>query len=401
MNILSKKIGFLFVFSMVFFSSFAQQPGPWEIRNKKYTKVWNLTDEFNGGFDWKKWKKKAPYGFTGRNVSLFTGSASWISGKRLVLGAEYMKPTNQNKKKYIKAGYVCSAKPDFKPGYYCEARIKASNLRMGSDFWFIRQFQGHGNFTKQRINIEVDVTEGIGGSGPNAKMKSNVHCFKGGNTIKWVNGKKKSVANRELPGGNKAHPKNAWVNNIRQFHTYGFYYESKTSLKFYLDGKFKFKVNPECSWRFTNGMYLIFSHETYDWIAPPAQWQVKQKGNAKRMEVDWVRTWKVENKKKGSRAGEEDLTEVNEPTELNLETYPNPIQGDQLNLDLTMPEAGQVQLEVLNSSGGQVYSNSYADMEGGIHNLEFTLGQLNIHEKGLYLIKVSANGSHVLKKVIY
>lgn len=372
--------------TLIISESFAQQPGPWEIRNKKLTRIWNLSDEFNS-FNWGKWNKSSPYNFFGRKPSRFKGEASWIKNGNLVLGAEYMDP-KKNGGNYIKAGYVRSKWANFKPGYYCEVRMKASNLRMGSDFWFVRQFnKGEiaGNPFWNRINLEVDVTEGIGGgNSENARMKSNVHCFR--RTDRW----KKN--------GNKAYPQNFWAGNIRQYHTYGFYYENSNSLKFYLDGKWKRTVNPECA--FKSGMHIIFSHEVYDWLTPPAQWQVKQKNDAKRMFVDYVRTWKV-GKKKNTRYGEDDYAEVEEPTVLSLETYPNPVEGNELNLDVTIPTSDDLQLQVYNSSGRQVFSKSYPQLEEGVHTLTFDLDALNIHEKGIYLVKVSSGSSNVLKKVIY
>jgi len=258
-------------------SSHASPPKPptglaWE-------KVEILTDEFNNGtqLDAAKWYDYHPH-WVGRLPSKFKkGNCFQEDGYlklRSTLGKDPSTVADTLKDYWVDAAACVSKERSAKPGYYYEARIKASNLSMTSSFWF-----RVGEYS------EIDVIEHIGN--PSNEQKTHLEYQYHANT--HIYGTK--------TGSSKAAE---WIMPTRgrdEFHVYGFWWKTPDTLWFYHNNTKVMEIVPNTS--FAENLKLIFDTEVFPFAsAGVANIGIPQKENLQdtsrnTMLVDWVRTYEL------------------------------------------------------------------------------------------------------------
>ncbi|SNR17473.1 RICIN domain-containing protein [Tenacibaculum jejuense] len=270
---------------------------------KRWQKVNILSDEFNGDkLDETKWDDYHPH-WSGRPPSAFKKGNAFVEGGYLKLRSTLKRdPSTVNnplKNVWVNSAACVSKGWDAKPGYYYEAKFKASSLSMTSSFWF-----RVGDFS------EIDVIEHIGNPSIEKRQKdlpfeyaANTHYY----------GKHKGLKNKKAK----------WKMPTRGrdgFHTYGFWWKSANELLFYYDGKEVMKIVPRVP--FNENLKMIFDTEVF----PFAQAGVPSIGlpkvenlndNSKNtMMVDWVRVYELKDEEKVN----DKISFKNTPTDLSQET---------------------------------------------------------------------------------
>ncbi|KAA1244053.1 RICIN domain-containing protein [Aquimarina sp. RZ0] len=278
---MKKKQLYVIVFTILcagFLKIQAQTPVP--PNGKKWEKVQVLSDEFNGNsLDASKWDDYHPH-WSGRPPSRFKRGNAFVEGGYLKLRSTLLKnPSrvdNPLKDIWVNSAACVSKGKTAKPGYYYEARFKASSLSMTSSFWFrVGQFS------------EIDVIEHIGNPS-RANRQDDLPFQYHANTHYYGPhaGKRNLAAEWKMP-----------TRGRDGFHTYGFWWKSPTELLFYYDGQQVMKIVPRVP--LTENLKMIFDTEVF----PFAQAGVPNIGlpkvanlndNSKNtMQVDWVRTYKL------------------------------------------------------------------------------------------------------------
>ncbi len=259
--------------------AFAQPSPP---RGKQWTTVEELSDEFNGNrLNPDKWFDYHPH-WAGRPPSKFKKGNAFVRGGYLQLRSTLMKDPstvrNPLKDIWVNAAACVSKEKSAKPGYYYEAKFKASSLSMTSSFWFrVGQFS------------EIDVIEHIGNPSK-ANRQDDLPFEYAANTHYY--GKHQGLKNKKA----------TWKMPTRgrdKFHIYGFWWKSPTELIFYFDNKEVMRIRPRVP--LDEDLKMIFDTEVF----PFAQAGVTSIGlpkvknlndNSKNtMLVDWVRVYKLEN----------------------------------------------------------------------------------------------------------
>ena len=245
--------------------------------------VEELTDEFNGDtLDTTKWNDYHPH-WAGRPPSNFKKGNAFVENGNLLLRSGIRRDpstvADPNKDVWVDAAVCVSKDWSAKPGYYYEARIKASDLSMSSSFWF-----RVGKFS------EIDVIEHIGHpSNPISKTlgkdlayqyHSNAFHYSGGKTIK-VNECEWFMPNRGRD----------------EYHVYGMWWKDPNTLLMYHNGTLVMTLEPPTP--FNENLKMIFDTETFPdyygpWGRPGLPLVENLKDYSKNtMYVDWVRTYKL------------------------------------------------------------------------------------------------------------
>lgn len=82
--------------------------------------------------------------------------------------------------------------------------------------------------------------------------------------------------------------------NWERFYVYGAWWKSPREIRFYLDGKYAYSIEPQSDWDAPS--YMIMAIETYDWNPLPDNGGLVESGTEEQRTTryDWVRTWKLE-----------------------------------------------------------------------------------------------------------
>ena len=266
---------------------FAQPTPP---SGRRWVKVNELSDEFNqsNGIDGNKWHDTHPF-WAGRAPSNFKKGNAFVRDGFLQLRSTLRRDPNsvgdRFKDIWVDAAAVVS-KSRAKPGYYYEARMKASSLSMTSSFWFrVGQFS------------EIDVIEHIGDpSRPNRQndlpfqYHANTHYY----------GKHAGLGN--LPA--------EWRMPARgrdRFHNFGFWWKSPRELLFYYNGRQVMRIVPRAP--LDENLLMIFDTEVFPFatagvanigLPRPARLRDNSKNT---MLVDWVRVFRLANANGGGNPG--------------------------------------------------------------------------------------------------
>lgn len=281
-----KKItSYVKVCMQLLFVSFAlqlvAQPAP--PSGKRWVPVQELTDEFNqtSGIDASKWDDYHPH-WSGRPPSAFKRGNAFVEGGYLKLRSGVRRhPSTVNnplRDVWVDAAACVSKQKSARPGYYYEARFKASSLSMTSSFWFrVGQYS------------EIDVIEHIGNPSRQDRQDDLPYEF---------------AANTHYYGPQSGPPpkKATWVMPTRgrdEFHTYGFWWKSPNELIFYHNDVQVMTIVPRVP--LAENLKMIFDTEVF----PFAQAGVPSIGlpkvenlnnnNKNTMLVDWVHVYKLEN----------------------------------------------------------------------------------------------------------
>lgn len=238
--------------------------------------TWQLmpeaSDEFNGSaLDTVKWMDHHPWS-RGRPPSYFEPKNIFIRNGNLELLSTTTKGDSEKVKdplndEWVRAACVSSKEPVLY-GYY-ETRMQAANLDMTSSFWF------HGKYS------EIDVVEQFGSPVKNPDMRmfmqSNTH-YKSG-TPDYA----KTPARWRMPSG-----------AADEYHIFAVWWKDKNTICFYHNNE---KVNEVTTNEFLEPQHLIFDMEVMkDWSGlPTVETLLDPARNT--FYVDWVRGWKVVEKK--------------------------------------------------------------------------------------------------------
>ena len=251
--------------------------------NKIWEKVMILSDEFEGNtLDETKWDDYHPH-WSGRPPSEFKKGNAFVENGYLKLRSTLKKnPSTVNnplKDIWVNSAACVSKGWNAKPGYYYEARFKASSLSMTSSFWF-----RVGDFS------EIDVIEHIGN--PSVEKRQDDLPFEYAANTHYY-GKHKGLKNKKA----------TWKMPKKgrdDFHTYGFWWKSANELLFYYDGKEVMKIVPRVP--LDENLKMIFDTEVFPFaqagipnIGLPKEENLND--NSKNtMLVDWVRVYQLKDK---------------------------------------------------------------------------------------------------------
>lgn len=241
-----------------------------------------FSDEFNGAYlDDNKWYDYHP-NWAGRPPARFKPEAVTVSDGTMKI-TNYMLPaaeTVNGQTFTIAGGAVVSKSAEALYGYY-ECRMKASDISMSSTFWLINQYENSCPGAK----TELDIQECIGGAKNVPSFRNTMHS----NTHYYNRGCGEDEQTMSVGG-------NATVDgNVSDaFHIYGAYWENANSIHFYIDGEYRFTINPSTHYDgtpFDQPMYMNMVTETYDWETPPTAEELATLNAT--TEYDWVRSWSL------------------------------------------------------------------------------------------------------------
>ena len=255
----------------------AQLPTP--PAGKKWVKIENMSDEFNGNaLDKNKWDDQDP-NWKGRKPGRFEKSSISVGGGMLRVTAS--KKTNPYDGWTHNGGMVRSI-ANHQYGYF-ETRMKGSKTFMSATFWLMTYGFGHTGCDRARYTeLDIQETFGIGTRGsdfPN-KLTSNSHPDKNPPCAGY--GTESRGAQANLPNGS----------SDSRFYVYGCWWKSPTEFIIYLDGKEMHRINP--SEKFNLPMYLRMVVETYDWNPPRDGVDgMNDSWNNRTTFYDWTRSWKL------------------------------------------------------------------------------------------------------------
>ena len=266
--------------TILIFLSLILQAQPNAPEGFKWVKNENFSDEFNGKkLNSKKWYDRSPYWKDGRAPATFRDySVSVKDGYMQIKNSVLEGDSKYN----IAGGAVASVADDAFFGYY-ECRMKASSISMSSTFWMKNRPQKNGCTSDRQ---ELDIIEAVGMQKQKNDfrnvMHSNTHYqftnCDGKTDMKSVGGNCPIV-----PAANEA------------FHTYGCWWKDANTLLFYLDGEYKFTINPTTQFSdqpFNRPMYMHLVTETYNWETPPTVEELNN-DSINTTYYDWVRSYKL------------------------------------------------------------------------------------------------------------
>lgn len=260
---------------------------------KKWTKIDNLSDEFNGTtFDDAKWHRNpATDGFNwiGRPPGLFESDNVTVSDGNLNITVEKFASTKTvNGLQYTHGGAIVRSKQLAKQGQYYECRMKANKTIMSSTFWIAYKHNCNSGPLKK---LELDIQECVG----------RVH----NGTATWAKDWDKTYSSNawrhqqpcDVSTSLQAPAKTVLTEkNNSRFFVYGCWWKSPTEILFYLDGKLSHSItNPPADFDLEG--YITMAIETYDWNPVDESGSVFTSGSFDDLttKYDWVRTWKLEN----------------------------------------------------------------------------------------------------------
>ena len=111
---------------------------------------------------------------------------------------------------------------------------------------------------------------------------------------------------------------------------------------------------------------------------------------------DWERfavTW-------GLNHGRQQLTPIAKQTEEAFEVYPNPINGESLNMRFMAKEKGEATLSVVDRLGRSLATHSIRVDQVGVQNITLPTNRLNIQGNGWYIIRLNMGSEQMYKKVL-
>jgi len=290
----------LFIALFLFSTSIFAQPVP--PSGKKWSPVYELSDEFNSnhnnqngtGINLNKWHDIHPV-WSGRAPSAYKLGNATQSGGFLKLKSTLKKHpstvANRFKDIWVNAASVVSKKKIARPGYFYEARIKASSLSMTSSFWF-----RIGEFSEIDVIEIVGQPSGSNGSNPSpstpTKVMEKLPTLYNSNTHYY--GKHKGLKNLKATSVLQSNARDSFIN-------YGFWWKSPNELLFYTNSDYttpSHKIIPRVP--LDENLHLIFDTEVFPFaeagipsIGLPFPYKLNN-NNKNTMYVDWLRTYKLE-----------------------------------------------------------------------------------------------------------
>ena len=264
--------------------------------DKKWVKSDDLSDEFDSWNSTKWFKSTWNYGAP---VFMTTNSTnSGVTDGNLWIKAT-LNENNPDNRWFQTARIHSRAKVNYP--MYTEARIKTAHISAYNTFWL--------NNGDANNRDEIDIIEN--NSKPTCtnceaddfplKMKSHYHQVDQNKTPNWIR-----------HGGDFLRSELSRTNPLRskgwneEYHTYGAWWKDSKNVQFYLDGEPAGSIVVGEHWddktysdrEFTRDLEIIFDLWTNEanWLGglPPKSDLGDNSINT--MKIDWVRTWKLENK---------------------------------------------------------------------------------------------------------
>ncbi|MDO6470382.1 HYR domain-containing protein [Maribacter sp. 1_MG-2023] len=259
---------------------------------KKWTKVENMSDEFNGTtFDDDKWHRSPStdgFNWIGRPPGLFeSDNVSVNEGNMNVTTEEFEIPKTVNGIEFTHGGAIVRSKLNAKHGHYYECRMQANKTIMSSTFWI--SFQQNCNTGPLR-KLELDIQECVGRLTTTAAWAADFDHIYASNT--W---RHERECDTEVTGSLQSPAKTVLEekNNSRYF-VYGCWWKSPTEILFYLDGQLAHTItNPPADFDLEG--HLTMAIETYDWNPIDSE-TIFETGSFDDLttKYDWIRSWKLE-----------------------------------------------------------------------------------------------------------
>ncbi|WP_211320015.1 glycosyl hydrolase [Dyadobacter jejuensis] len=254
--------------------------------DKTWSPVASLSDEFDGSeLNLQKWQSE-PIGngwtWDGRPPGLFKDSNVVVKdGKLNVTVGKLDQEVMKNGKKFTHQGGIVRALNAGQVGWYYECKMKANSTVMSSTFWLMSKYDCD-------KKLELDIQECVGRTTEK--------------TDSWAKNWDQIFHANAIHRETTCHPKSERVQdmivpetkNHERFYVYGAWWKSPEEIRFYLDGKYAYSLNPTVSWDMP--AYLHMAIETYDWNPIPADGGLVESGSweQRTTQYEWVRTWKLE-----------------------------------------------------------------------------------------------------------
>lgn len=246
--------------------------------SKQWQVVDELTDEFNQTvLDTQKWDDYHPH-WSGRAPSAFKKGNCYVQDGQLLLRSTLKtlpsKVNDPYQDIWVNSAACVSKKKQAKPGYYYEARIKASSLSMTSSFWFrVGQYS------------EIDVIEHIGNPSVESRQADLPYQYHANTHYYGAAKGRKPLANEYKMS----------TRGRDEFHVYGFWWKDPNTLWFYHNDKKVMEIKPRVP--FSEPLKMIFDTEVFPWASagvpniglPKVENLNDPHKNV--MRVDWVRTY--------------------------------------------------------------------------------------------------------------
>ena len=262
--------------------------------DKKWVKQENMSDEFSS-WDSTKWFKSTwNYG-----VPVFMSTSNTNSG--VADGNLWIKATlneSNPENRWFQAARIHSRTKISYP-MYTEARIKSAHISAYNTYWL-----NNGNSTdRDEIDIIENNSKPSCGCQPNFPLQMNSQYFHADSAKTPV-----QIRNEDNFNQNNLSAVNPLkgVKWNEDYHTFGVWWKDAYNIQFYLDGELAGKVTvgqdrsgkTYTDRKFTRDLEIIFDLWTADetWLGGLASKSDLGDNTINTMKVDWVRTWKLENK---------------------------------------------------------------------------------------------------------
>ncbi|NIJ44582.1 hypothetical protein FHR24_001021 [Wenyingzhuangia heitensis] len=259
-----------------------QDPKPTE---KKWVKVKNMSDEFKGSkLNHKKWQDNPignDWNWDGRAPALFRAENVVVKdGKMNVTVSKLDKVVRKKGKTFTHQGAIVRSLYPGKVGWYFETKMKANATVMSSTFWLMSKY----DCEKKE---ELDIQECVG------RLTEKTHS--------WAKNWDGIFHSNAIHRKTNCHPKSERdqkmvytpTKNHERFYVYGAWWKSPTEILCFLDGEYKYTLNPTVEWDMP--AFLQMAIETYDWNPLPDDGGLVESGTweQRTTQYDWVRTWKL------------------------------------------------------------------------------------------------------------
>lgn len=259
-----------------------QDPKP---EGKEWQPVELLTDEFEGeSLDMSKWQTDPlanGWPWPGRPPALFDPRSVTVdAGKLRVTVGKLEKPVEVKGETFTHRGGIIRSLKEGRPGWYFECKMKANQTVMSSTFWLITKHGG-----EKRLELDIQECVGRLTEKTDSWAKNWDQTFHS-NAISHV--KNRDPIRVQLPKQMKLKTKN-W----ERYYVYGAWWKSEHEIRFYLDGKYMYSIEPKVAWDLPGHMQLAV--ETYDWNPLPDDGGLVEKGDwlQRTTLFEWVRTWEL------------------------------------------------------------------------------------------------------------
>lgn len=260
---------------------------------KKWTKVENMSDEFNGDtFDDTKWHRDPAtdgFGWMGRPPGLFEAENVSVSDGNLnVTTLKFDTPKRVNNTDFTHGGAIVRSKDTGNEGMYYECRMKANKTIMSSTFWLsMKQNCTTGPVRKLELDIQESVGRVHSGTAEFAKTWDQIFHS---NTFRHNRDCDTEVDETQQISGQV----DTADKNHERYFVYGCWWKSPSEILFYLDGEFAYAITPPTD--FDIDGHITMAIETYDWNPVDSAGSIFETGSFDDLSTkyDWVRTWQLE-----------------------------------------------------------------------------------------------------------